>query len=317
MYFPFLRAKQFELIALREVADLLETCGKVLPIIEPVRKKTAGLAKLLKNYCKRSLKTLLIVNPNVGELKVWGGTALAMSSEVQTILKLGEISNDCIPTFQIQDYSSASDIQQFFSYYPSRPIAIIHYYNFHDTTLLLEEIRKHGNVQYNCFIEGCTSKAYRKYYSDFGPVEIADGFNKRRKNNLYPKNEFFSDAYMNFKEENIGFGDFLIVGDEWNEDGGPAYTIAIHLTYKDDDTNVWIKHFLSDSNQDDPANPAGKFGEAVKKASDWINAIGYNSAPFSGCIEFNRLNSSKSYPGLGVAKKISMMHHIELMTTII
>lgn len=28
-----------------------------------------------------------------------------------------------------------------------------------------------------------------------------------------------------------GFGDFLIVGDEFSESGGPAYAVAIHLTY--------------------------------------------------------------------------------------
>jgi hypothetical protein len=28
-----------------------------------------------------------------------------------------------------------------------------------------------------------------------------------------------------------GFGDFLIVGDDYSESGGPAYAIAIHLTF--------------------------------------------------------------------------------------
>ena len=28
-----------------------------------------------------------------------------------------------------------------------------------------------------------------------------------------------------------GFGDFLIVGDDYSDTGGPAYAVAIHLTF--------------------------------------------------------------------------------------
>ena len=41
MYFPYLRGKQFELIALREASNLLEkNKTKVSPIIEPVKDST-------------------------------------------------------------------------------------------------------------------------------------------------------------------------------------------------------------------------------------------------------------------------------------
>ena len=63
-----------------------------------------------------------------------------------------------------------------------------------------------------------------------------------------------------------GFGDFLIVGDEYSESGGPAYTIAIHLTYIDFDQDeaMHVRHFLSDR-QDTPKDPGGKFSEALTK----------------------------------------------------
>ena len=37
MYFPYLRGKQFELIAIRELVEMMSATGKIIPIIEPVK----------------------------------------------------------------------------------------------------------------------------------------------------------------------------------------------------------------------------------------------------------------------------------------
>ena len=37
MYFPYLRGKQFELIAIRELAEMISASGKIIPVIEPVK----------------------------------------------------------------------------------------------------------------------------------------------------------------------------------------------------------------------------------------------------------------------------------------
>ncbi len=47
MYFPYLRGRQFELIALRELIDEGLIGDKIVPIIEPI-KPTATLVKTLK-----------------------------------------------------------------------------------------------------------------------------------------------------------------------------------------------------------------------------------------------------------------------------
>lgn len=63
-----------------------------------------------------------------------------------------------------------------------------------------------------------------------------------------------------------GFGDFLIVGDDYFESGGPAYAVAIHLTFIDptQDSEMYIYHFKSDRTST-PTDPAGKFAEALEK----------------------------------------------------
>lgn len=110
-----------------------------------------------------------------------------------------------------------------------------------------------------------------------------------------------------------GFGDFLIVGDEYSETVGPAYTVAIHLTFIDPDQDnvMFINHFLSDS-RDSAANPGGKFKEAL---SYLLEEVSKNDKIIetSGIKEFRKFHEFNQYPGLGKAKKSSMIHRIETM----
>ena len=58
-------------------------------------------------------------------------------------------------------------------------------------------------------------------------------------------------------------------------------------------------------------NQAGKFEEALEKL---LNAIEEGKISQTMAIkEFQRLSDTKTYPGLGTIKKLTMMHHIELV----
>ena len=54
MYHPYFRGKQFELITIRETADLMARANFV-PIIEPVKEALKGLERCLKVTSKNSL----------------------------------------------------------------------------------------------------------------------------------------------------------------------------------------------------------------------------------------------------------------------
>ncbi len=95
---------------------------------------------------------------------------------------------------------------------------------------------------------------------------LRDGF-ERKRNRDYDPLEKFSDLHITFEDEGMdGFGDFLIVGDEFSESGGPAYAIAIHLTFIDNDKEdeMWIHHFLSER-QDTPNRPSRKIRGSTRK----------------------------------------------------
>ena len=61
-YFPFLRGKQNELIALRDVAADIVRNGNVIPILEPVNSNRTTLNSI-NRFIEESMRFLFICNP--------------------------------------------------------------------------------------------------------------------------------------------------------------------------------------------------------------------------------------------------------------
>ena len=89
--------------------------------------------------------------------------------------------------------------------------------------------------------------------------------------------------------------------------------MAIHIVYFAKDETLRVRHFVSDSNED-ITNPALKFYEAVSKLAAWYNEKPHPVEMTLGLQTFLHHYEHKSYPGLGTVKKLSLMHHLELMS---
>ena len=146
-------------------------------------------------------------------------------------------------------------------------------------------------------------------------VLIHDGFKWQAANRSYPTSSEFSELHLTYAGLGLqGFGDFLTVGHRFIEGGGPAYAIAIHITYIDpaQDNVMFVRHFLSDS-QNTPTNPAGKFAEAVAKLVQAVDQPASLILQTAAIDEFRGFHEAGHYPGLGYVKKLSIKHHLELM----
>lgn len=145
-------------------------------------------------------------------------------------------------------------------------------------------------------------------------VIFENRFNKQSRNADYPEDEFFSDDHLYYEEDKfIGFGDYSIVGDEYVESGFAPYAVAIHIVYFAEDKSLRIKHFVSDSN-DDISDVAGKFYEAVTKLYNWYVGEGQYRQLTAGLQTLLDHYKNGTYPGLPTLKKLSIMHHLELMS---
>ncbi|WP_277603061.1 sce7725 family protein [Acinetobacter modestus] len=68
MYYPILRGKQNELLALRELVEA-NIVGNFIPIIEPVKNNFSSLIKTIETLNKKGIEPLIIVNPDKGDFK--------------------------------------------------------------------------------------------------------------------------------------------------------------------------------------------------------------------------------------------------------
>lgn len=146
-------------------------------------------------------------------------------------------------------------------------------------------------------------------------IIFEDKFNKQSKNVEYIKvpDEFFSDDHLFYKEENyVGFGDYSIIGETYFEGGFKPYAVAIHIVYFDKDRTLRVRHFVSNSNNDSD-NVAGKFYEALQKLVDW-HKNEYNGKETHALKTFIDYANSGYYPGLPTIKKLSIMHHLEIVS---
>ncbi len=311
MYYPYFRGKQYELITVRESASLLANSGFV-PIIEPVREQTSGLKKALESLAEQNAAAIVIANPQIGdhsddgeELRTFIGKHFANYKQLQI---------GCLLTEQMKTEDALEECKR---QDPKRTLALIHA-GFSEAKSLGTRVEKGlPNVATNVFLEDYCGKLYQRHFKELGTrILVRDGCVDRKRNRDHPDlPEFFSDLHITYPDEGVnGFGDFLMVGDDYTEGGGPAYTVAIHLTFIDDDNDseMHIQHFKSDR-QDTPENPAGKFQEALNKLVDAVRAPDSKFYKTGTIDEFCDLHNRGHFPGLGYVKKLSMKHHIETL----
>lgn len=306
MYHPYFRGKQFELITIRETAGLLAASGFV-PIIEPVREALSGLDRTLKAVCDDDGHAIVIVNPYHGDHSDDG-------INISSLLEKGFLGNDSIAAGILLKEDMAIDgAMACYEKHQGHKLTFIHA-GFTEAQSLAAELGDGLEDTRHVFFEKHCGKLYRKHFKGTTRILLRDGF-ERRRNADHPPVEKFSDLHVTYEEEGMdGFGDFLIVGDDYSEGGGPAYAVAIHLTFIDPakDDAMFIYHFVS-TTKDNPTDPAGKFGQALEKLITKLNSGSSKLFEGEAIKEFRQLHAKGHFPGLGYVKKLSMKHHIETL----
>lgn len=303
MYFPYLRGRQYELLALRELVDAQRIRNHIIPIIEPV-KLTSTLIKTLSSFIKNKQQIAVIHNPQVGsfskELKDENKNTIR--DKYEELLK-----NELIIKAHILNESSPSELEQLVSHGFDKKDLLILCENRDFVDTYLEQF---PTVPPRFTLIPDESVFKRKIRKN--RVLLDDKFEKQNRNIDYEDidDQPFSDDHLFYKDDGfIGFSDYSIVGNNFLEAGFAPYAVALHIVYLAGDQSLRIKHFVSDSNQD-ITNPAGKFYEALQKLNNWDKAHEMNTL---GLTEFLKHFKDETYPGLGIAKKLSVMHHIELV----
>jgi hypothetical protein len=302
MYFPLMRNKQEEILALRNLATLIQPGGKVLPIIEPV--KPNGLNHLVK----ANIPFILIVNPSVPN----SGAFIPGYVRANIINPIVNYPNLIIG--YILTHGTAQEIQSVATQLSNHQLAFIHTRDFGNAAAINTAINGLNNCGYNIFRTDMLSAAYVNAFTQTPKINLRDYFIRQTSNINYPASDFFTDSHLTYTNDGFhGIGDFLTIGGPYTVGGGSAHAVAIHLTFNDPSRNnhIYVNHYVS-TNAGGTANVQNKFHAANQLL---VNSLNGPLAHINtqGTREFIAHLQSQHYPGLGVVKRFSMMHHIELM----
>jgi len=302
MYFPYLRARQFELITLRDLVSEEALQGKIMPVIEPVKEAFNNLNLAHKTFLEKDFNLYLIVNPFVGD---------ASGDKDYFLDYLAGLENSkYLPAFH---YSDNSDyINAKIEEYEISKCMIIGLDNFSNEDGF-KDLCKNPSVSHIMLLEPHKYrsldrfiKGLKKFY-----IRLDDPFEKQKRNA-----DFLDISAHKFTEEHLfyledryeGFADFTVLPREFTDGGSTPRAVAIHLTYLDEqhERQIWMRHFTSDTN-DSISNVQGKFAEAAKKTIQFCNELPLDN---SAITELRNYYNDSKYPGLGTVKKISIKNHL-------
>jgi hypothetical protein len=298
MYFPYFRGRQYELLALKELARNNLIGRHIVPVLEPI-KMSSTLDSCLEAFDGSKLHVAIVYNPEYGDLALdrnatnvlyerFGGLSVVSPSILS--------NNKTLPAVRLLTTKGV----------PLNSLVMI--LNDRDYLSTYNELFQADGPAFTLLPD---DRQLRRAV-DKNKVLFDDKFQKKARNADYPEDEFFSDDHLYYKEEGyIGFGDYSIIGQDYIENGFAPYAVAIHIVYFDEDRTIRIRHFVSDSN-DDTYDVAGKFNEAANKLQEWCahHEEWQHTMALKTLIKYS---TEGYYPGLPTVKKLSIMHHLELM----
>lgn len=315
MYCPYLRGKQFELLALRDFSSENPQNKKIMPIIEPVKIQVNGLKSALGSMCKNGMKFALILNPQDGDFS----NPSVSNDIIETIDSLKDNEElSWVPAYIYRnnskillDHAERNGLDHLMIIFPSGA-------DTNDATLM--NFLANEKVSYIVSGNLSSSRSTKSKLLRLGKsvISLEDRFNSQDKNADYAliDDEFFSEDFAYYEDDRLaGFADYTTLPKDFIEGGMLPYAIAIHLTYKKSDDQIFVHHFVSENNRDQ-SNIQGKFHEAAIKIEPFVEQ---NAIPRTNSISelIAKGSSEDGYPGLGYIKKLSVKNHLELINSII
>lgn len=304
MYYPYLRGRQFELIALREYALQYGGENYIIPIIEPVKNTFNSMKLAIPLLKDGNVKFALILNPQVGDVKSTLEITDALKDELEERSKW-------IPAYILTNrYNEIADK--------------IAESDYNEVMIICSDITDSSNQDFESLISSpkikyIVSKENRTLKRNLNGkgknlIRLDDNFNNQKRNSDYliMPEEKFTEENIFYKEDGYsGFSDYTILTSEFTEGGAAPYAVAIHLTYQKENKEIWVRHFVSITN-DDRSNIQRKFAEAAQKAVAFIDSQNIHTNASEELREYYK-DGNGSYPGLGMVKKISIKNHLELI----
>ncbi len=316
MYYPYFRGRQNELLCLRELLENNRLSEKIIPVLEPVKFSSTFLATL-KKFIESDRKVILIQNPAVGKFAIEYKKSLNDMEDAAQDEKKGKIKKT------LEEYQGILKDEHICKGYLVNSKTIDYVLRLPESERNKIYLVNQNKGDDNFYVEHGDKLLVKASFipkdEDFkdevmgNAIILEDCYQKAKRNVDYiehPDVSFSKNHLVFAKRGYQGFSDYSIVGNEYEESGFAPLAIAIHIVYFGAKNELRVHHFVSDSNEN-ISDPARKFEEAMEKLVNWekIDSIRHTK----GLVNLINYYENGRFPGLGVIKKFSLMHHVELM----
>jgi len=294
LYFPYFRGRQYDLLALKNIAQQHVLPTNIIPIIEPVRDIRA-LPQTVAAFVDHDQPVVVIANPTVSDYAL---TQQKLHDwrpyQDNPNLIVGHVLT---PTLIPDSLTAPAGHRTLLIARQYDELKAAHHAGWlaaSDYLLVPPEARIRQLLDrptVSLFDHAWFPEHDRSY------ADIVDGF--------------FSDDWTLADFNNyVGFSDYTIGGSPYSEHGYPAKAVTLHLTYFRGN-QLRIHRFVS-TDRDDFRHPKEKFFQAVSKLAEWLpQQPAVTQTP--AAQQLAAYHEQQHFPGLGVVKRLSLEHHLQLM----
>lgn len=294
IYFPYFRGRQFDLQALKAIAQQHILPPNLIPIIEPVRDIKA-LPQTVAAFVEHDQPLVIVTNPTVSDY--------ALTQQ------------------KLHDWSPWQDNPNLILGHvlgPTTTPEALTPQRGHRTLLIARQYDELVAAQAAGWLDLPTyllvpPEARIRQLVTRPTISLFDHawFPDREQTYANLTDGFFSDDWQRVAAtHDQGFSDYTIGGGHYREHGYPARAVTLHLTYFAGD-QLRIHRFVSDD-REDYKHPKEKFFQAVAKLAAWLpDQPAATQTP--AARQLAAYHDQHHFPGLGVVKRLSLEHHLQLM----
>lgn len=298
MFFPYLRGKQEEILAVLE-ADFLSEL--TVPIFEPTNTSPLSIGRW-QRAVEAGRRFAIVTNSANGD-------PAPAQEEVRHVIE-DDLSPEAVyPGLEIRAGTDTGTIRDFAETFQDRVCVVVHRDHLYAPSELSGHLGPLADSIVHVLIDGRVSREVVRQLPARGRVLLRDGFAYEPRNADYQPQTNFGDLLHTFSNDGFdGFGDFAIAGDRFSARGGPAYAVALHLTEITPMT-VIANHVVS-SPPHIRGDLSAKYLDAVQRLVGYADERGFDTV---GINAFRNSLSERHYPGLGKPKRWSILHHLEII----
>jgi len=308
LYMPYLHGKQEELMALVSMSPSLGEL--VVPIIKPVNVDLSRTVGRLARISADS-RLALIMNSDKGPNRrppTYGEATGVLSSP-----RLKDTVHNVLPAFELRGGTPLAEFERFSQDFADRICVVVHKRHTYSAAEL-QRVMHFSQPPVHVYIEPGVSATSLAALPSRANLVLRDGFSSCERNALYPAQSAFDDlAYQYQARHFAGFGDFCMIGDSYSATGGPARAVALHLT-EDRGSELIMNHLVSTAVGVDVAT---MYFEALELLSACLGTPVRDDLDTQGSRMYVESRRNRQYHGLGLAKRWSIMHHLEIVLRIL